>query len=148
MSSLDKYLQQVQSVTGYRRNLAQLGRVAGNPSSLLGSDALARHVGSMEQPEIPWGITTAAGLVAGGIIGAKHGHWALGAISGGSLFTNVPALLKPALRKEAFWNLAQTHGGVLASWASKDESPGKRAFMFALGYVGVGVARYIYGGEK
>lgn len=144
MSNLDRYLAHAEGVTGYRRNLARVAKLNGNSSTLLGSQALATHVAAMPAPAIQWGIPTAAGLVAGGIIGYKRGHWLLGAMSGASLFTNVPALLKPATRSEAFWNLAQTHGGVFASLAMKEN----KVVGFILGSLAVGIARYMYSGEN
>lgn len=148
MSRLDTYLQHVQGVTGYRRNLSRVNQLTGENQTLLGSQALATHVHGMEKPRIGVGLHSAAGLAAGGIIGAKHGHWALGAISGFSIFTNAPALLKPETRGEAFWNLAQTHGGVIGALAMKDDSSKKKALGFALGYLALGVVRYVYGESK
>lgn len=143
-SNLDRYLTHVEAVTGYRRNLARVSKFTRNEPTLLGSQALATHVAAVPPSNIEWGIPTAAGLAAGGLIGAKHGHWLLGAMSGASLFTNVPHLLKAETRGEAFWNIVQTHGGVLASLAMKEN----KAAGFALGYLAVGIARYIYGGGK
>lgn len=143
MSNLQQYLKHVEGVTNYRRNLARVSKLTGSAPTLLGSHALATHVQGAA-PKIEWGVGTAAGLVAGGIIGAKHGHWLLGSVSGASVFTNVPALLKPEQRKEAFWNLAQTHAGIFASMAVKDDSAGKKTARFLLGYLAVGVVRYLY----
>ncbi len=144
MSVLDKYLAHAEGVTGYRRNLARMGKLNGNSSTLFGSQALASHVAAMPPPAIQWGIPTAAGLVAGGIIGYKHDHWLLGAMSGASLFTNAPHLLKSETRGEAFWNLAQTHGGVFGSLAMKDN----KAAGFVLGWLAIGIARHFYGAGK
>ncbi|MES2179843.1 MAG: hypothetical protein V4550_18425 [Gemmatimonadota bacterium] len=140
MTTLEKYLEHANRVTGYRRNLARADKLVGDSSTLLGSQALAQHARS-EPVAIDWGIGSAAGLVAGGIIGAKHGHWVLGAISGCSIGTNAPALLNAATRNEAVWNLAQTHAGVFASAAMKTNS----ALGFVIGFLAVGAARYYYG---
>ncbi len=141
MSQLNKYLTHVEGVTGARRQLARVNQFAGSPQALLGSQTLGDYARAGGPPKIEWGVATAAGVVAGGIIGAKHGHWLLGAMSGGSIFTNAPALLKADTRKEAAWNLAQTHGGVLASLAMKNN----QALGFVLGWLAVGAARYFYG---
>ncbi len=148
MSNLDKYLAHLDGVTGYRRNLVRTNKLVGDQSTLLGSHALAQHATSGEQSKIQLGIGSAAGLVVGGMVGYKHGHWMLGVISGTSIGTNVPALLSTETRSEALWNLAQTHGGVLASLAAKDEGSKKKAVLFVLGYLGVGLARHFYGEGK
>lgn len=142
MSNLQTYLQHIEGVTGYRRSLARIGKLTGGyETELLGSKALADHVRGADPGRVEWGYHSAAGAVAGGIIGAKHGHPLLGAISGWSTFTNAPALLDKNTRNEAFWNLAQTHGGVLGSLAMPDN----RGLGFALGYIALGFARYYYG---
>lgn len=144
MSSADAYLTRAGRVLGYKRGVGQVYRLAGRSQTVLGSHALAEAMKEHSAPtSIHWGIGTAAGAVAGGLIGAKYGHWVVGAISGGSVFTNAPALLSAGTRKEAFWNLVQTHGGVLASLAMKNNS-----FLgFLIGYIAVGFAREYYGGD-
>ena len=141
MSRIEAYMDSVEGATGYKRELGRLHKLAGRPPTLLGSHALATLGREAPPSSIEWNIGSAAGLIAGGIIGGKHGHWLLGAISGASLFTNVPALLKPGSRQEAFWNLAQHHGAVLASLAMQQN----RALGFVLGYLGVGAVRVLYG---
>lgn len=130
MDNIDRYLTHIDKVTGYRRNLARVERLSGQP--LAGEHALSAV-------PIEWGVPTAAGFLAGGLLGAQRGHWLLGAISGASILTNAPAALKQETRNEALWNLAQTHGGVFASLLMKEN----KAFGFALGYLAVGIARYL-----
>lgn len=141
-SMLDKYLVVADRVTGYHRTLSRANQLASHVEGI--PAPVANHLQGAGKPEIEYGIASAAGLVAGGIIGAKHGHWLLGSISGASVFTNVPALIKPETRSEAFWNMLQTHGGVIASLGAKEN----KALGFVLGFLAVGAVRYFYGGEK
>lgn len=138
------YLEKLDRVTGFRRHAGRVSRLTGDSETVLGSHALATYVrGAGEQTRIGWGVGTAAGAVAGTILGARKGHWLLGALSGGSIFTNVPALLRPHLRKEAFWNLLQTHGAIAGSLVM----PNNRFLGFGLVYLLVGVARLYYGDQ-
>lgn len=138
---LDKYLVAADKVTGYHRTLARVNQLANHVEGL--PNSVTSHLQGAGQPSIEYGMASAAGLVAGGIIGAKHGHWLLGSISGGSIFTNIPALIKPETRSEAFWNLLQTHGGVIASLGAKENKP----LGFVLGFLAIGAVRYFYAGE-
>lgn len=143
MSHLDKFVSGAKGVTGYQRLLGRANRLA-RPAELLGSQALAR-VGVEDKSQIEFGALSAVGLAAGGIIGAKHGHLVIGAISGTSLLTNAPHLLDSDNRPEALWNLAQTQGACLAAMSAKNEPAKRRALLFVLGWLGVGALRYIYG---
>jgi hypothetical protein len=131
LESTGGYLDKVNAATNYRRTL---GRV----QSLVGQDvmpgALAKQA---EASPIKWGVGTAAGAVAGGIIGVKHGHWLIGALAGGSLFTNVPHVLNATTRSEALWNMAQVATGSLASL----RMPENKAIGFVLGWAIAGIAR-------
>jgi hypothetical protein len=132
LDNVGGYLEKVNAATNYRRTL---GRV----QSLVGQDALPHALAKETAPSaIKWGIPTAAGAVAGGIIGAKHGHWLIGALAGGSLFTNAPHLLDVDTRGEAFWNMAQVAAGTLASL----RMPENKGVGFVLGWAIAGIARF------
>lgn len=143
MSNLQRYIDQAAVVTGTKRTLTRVDHLVGDEDTLLGSESLADYARS-EEERIRFGIGTAAGAVAGGIIGIKYGHPIVGALSGASVFTNVPAVLNGNTRKEALWNMAQTHGGVAVSLAM----PNNRALGFVLGYLAVGAVRYYYGDDQ
>lgn len=95
------------------------------------------RINAERQKDVPDGIGTIAGAVAGGYLLRKE-HPLLGIIGGASLGRNAPALLNPGMRSEALRNLVTTGGGLAGSlYAKKHPLIG-----FLLGALAGGTAAY------
>lgn len=147
------YLHGVDSITGVSRNIARIADVLGaDPSSAPPSTAMVlrtpasltsflRDVGATAGRDVPDGFGTIAGAAAGAYL--WNDHRVLGAIGGGSLGRNLPALMLPDQRKLAIRNLATTGTGIAGSLAM----PRHPVIGFVVGSVVGGAAAY-FGGLK
>jgi phage tail tape-measure protein len=137
---MNGYLQKFGTVTGADRNVSRLAHAVG------AEDAPWARVFNSAAPsmDIPDGVGTIAGSAAGAFIGFKKGHWLLGAIAGGSLGRNLPALvMHPEQRRAAARNLVVTGVACAGSLFMRNN----RALGFGVGYIAAAIATY-YGGLK
>lgn len=115
-------------VLGGHRSLARISDVMGavTPSTDVTVPAKTnpslgdyfRRLNAERQKDVPDGIGTLAGAVAGGYLLRKE-HPLLGVIGGASLGRNLPAALDPNMRGEALRNLVTTGSGVVLSLYAK-----------------------------
>lgn len=109
---IDSYLRGIDAVTAATRVQKR--------ASIIGTKLLPKEVASaitltLPASEPPDGVSTLAGMAAGGILWGDHRF--LGMILGASLGRNVPGLFKGETRRAALCNMGQTTGGVVGSLA-------------------------------
>lgn len=142
-----EYIKKADQITGASRSLARLSHVLGadtpatNPSS---TAQFLRDIGASRPRGVEDGIGTLFGAVAGGYA-YRSNHPFLGVLGGASVGRNVPALLKPELRKEAIGNLATTAAAVYGSLRWKTHPVLGYLLGAIVGNVATSVAGY--GGE-
>lgn len=139
---MNQYLEKFRDASGVDRNVGRLARAVGAEDSPW---ARAFNVRGDAAIDIPDGVGSVAGVAAGTYIGYKNGgHWLLGAIGGGSLGRNLPALvMHPEQRSAAMRNLIVTGVAIGGSLVAKNN----RALGFVLGYAAASAATY-FGGLK
>ena len=110
------------------------------------SGSLMEHLQSMSADRVPDGVQTVAGAAAGYLVASKYypEHPVLGTIGGASVGRNVPALLKPELRRHALCNMGQT-GAAIAGSRMLEAHP---VWGFILGHVVGGAVIHVAGLRK
>lgn len=140
------YINAIRQVSGAPQVLGGAADIVGYVPVVGGSfsEYLSKAKGAMPPDVSTSEVWALAGAAAGGVVGARHGHWVLGAVGGASIARNAPALLKAHERRYAVCNLMQTGVGVLASlWAKNHPAIG-----FVLGNLGAGLALHFSGVRK
>lgn len=110
------FLDKVKKSTGIDRDFARASNIIGDS----GGSTLSKLLGKADDSihDVSDNIGTLAGSAAGAILGYSKGHPVLGALIGGSLGRNVPALLRAADRRNAMCNVAETGFAVAVSVAT------------------------------
>ena len=138
------YLEGLDKIASAKRSTARVFEVLGSAHIVPKSTAIGSFVSSLErsaEPDVKDGIGTVVGIGAGLYYGYKRGFPIRGAFQGASLGRNLPALLKPELRRDALCKMAQTTTAVLTSFAA-GHSPTKAAVAFAAGWLASGAVIY------
>lgn len=139
----------ITSAIGASQQLARIDQVLG--SSGMRNSRVAtfvRGISDRASLDVRDNVGTLAGAGIGAYLGWKRGYPIIGAIAGGSLGRNVPALLEPHLRKTALVNMGVTGAAVAVALARGGRSAWNRFLNFAVVWVGGNVATYLTGLRK
>ena len=151
---MNKYLQGIDAITGASRTVARVADVlgAGAPSHGLVhvggpvGDFLTRTRAEVTPHDVRDGIGTIVGAAAGALF--WHDHRVLGIIGGASLGRNMSALLSPAQRSSALYNMGVTAAGIFGALSIPQHgvdrpTPSRRMLGFALGWLAANTALHV-----
>lgn len=145
---MNRYLTGIDAIVGARREVARVSDVLGASTAIVRKPSTVSEfltkVGATAPEDVPDGIGTLGGAVAGLVLVKQHRL--LGAIGGASLGRNVPALFRPAERPMAVRNMGITGAAIAGSLlaGTRFGVPG-RVGGFLVGWLVGGAVAYLGG---
>ena len=137
------YIHGADKAIGVRSEIERINRAIGDAKRRATFNDYVEGVDAAKPKYVPHGVGTLAGVAAGAYL--VKDHRVLGAIGGGSLACNVPALMNPALRKMATSNLITTGSAIAGATLIRGGNLAK-VLGFVGGYIaGALVSKYTVG---